>query len=180
HCWGRSGFPADSTIHPVRRAAGNGLYVAISADHSQLCALEASGAAYCWSNWAETPPAQVDAPAPFTRISSGFRHTCALTASGDAYCWGANARGELGIGEVGDAGRYFPEPQRVAGGQRFREIQAGFFRTCGITVDDALLCWGWMVGPRGVAPCSTTNGWPGCATEPVLLTEGRFGSIGLG
>jgi alpha-tubulin suppressor-like RCC1 family protein len=180
YCWGRSGFPADSTIHGVRRAAGDRHFVAISADYSEPCALEASGDVYCWSDWAGALPTLVDAPAPFTRVSTGFRHACALTAAGDAYCWGENVNGELGTGQIGAAGQRSPQPNLVAGGHRFREIHAGFFRTCGVTVAEALYCWGWMVGPRGITRCSTTNNWPGCAIEPVLVTDGRFGSIALG
>lgn len=88
---------------------------------SHTCALESSGAAYCWGSnqWRQSgsdalgvefaPKLIPNQPAGnFTSISVGFRHACAFSASGKAWCWGSNVFGALGNG-LQAAGRAQPQ-----------------------------------------------------------------------
>jgi alpha-tubulin suppressor-like RCC1 family protein len=73
-------------------------------------------------------------------LSVGGTHTCGLTAEGTAYCWGANAAGQLGVGD-NVASSAVPLP--VSGGIVFASISAGESHTCGLTPNGVLYCWGW-------------------------------------
>ncbi len=89
----------------------------ITAGESHTCALDATGAAYCWgyngdgelgdaSTNNSTVPTAVDtsgalAGKTLTQITAGGAdHTCAVDATGAAYCWGYNGDGELGDGST--------------------------------------------------------------------------------
>src|SRR5690349_12532818 len=79
---------------------------------------------------------------PAAMIVAGCSHTCATTPDGRAFCWGNNDAPD-GTGALGDGTeleRATPVP--VAGGHVFRWIDAGFGRTCGITVGGETYCWG--------------------------------------
>lgn len=86
------------------------------------------------------------APLRFTAIAVGGQ-ACALTESLAAYCWGGNAS-DLGAGDL----TAHIGPTRVTTSVAFRAISVGggarFFgaRTCAISTDDALYCWGELTG----------------------------------
>ena len=86
--------------------------VQISAGTDWTCALDSTGAAYCWGNnssgsgdcalgngsTASTAPVLVSGGHAFTQISVGTDSACALTNAGAAWCWGNNHFGQLGDG----------------------------------------------------------------------------------
>jgi alpha-tubulin suppressor-like RCC1 family protein len=84
----------------------------------------------------------------FTAVSAGLEHTCALTGDGSAYCWGSNEYGQLGAPSDTTCPRdelSVPcrlRPVLVTGGLVFRKISAGGRITCGLTLGDAVYCWG--------------------------------------
>ena len=89
----------------------------IAATEYNTCALDSSGAAYCWGlngagqlgdgNFTSTdsPVAVytggVLAGKTLTQISAGGDSICALDSNGAAYCWGDNNSGQLGNGDEG-------------------------------------------------------------------------------
>jgi Regulator of chromosome condensation (RCC1) repeat/PKD domain len=86
---------------------------AVSAGLDFTCALNTSGAAYCWGAnesgqlgngnlTASTRARPVTMPAgvTFTSLQSGALHTCANGSNGTMYCWGGNAYGQLGLGDT--------------------------------------------------------------------------------
>jgi alpha-tubulin suppressor-like RCC1 family protein len=112
YCWGFyldvgsavvSGTGVVSAPLPV---SGGQHFTTISAGEDHTCALDASGAAWCWGenlggelgdgttvNRAEPVPVQTSAR--FVAIWAGGS-TCALDADGQAYCWGPNFAGQDG------------------------------------------------------------------------------------
>lgn len=75
------------------------------------CALDDSGAAYCWGQNSEgqlgnnttagsTTPVLVAGGHSFVAIAAGDFHTCAMDAAGAVFCWGDNRNGQLGIGSA--------------------------------------------------------------------------------
>ena len=122
YCWGRNsygqlgdGSTTDSSV-PVAVDTGGLLagkpLTQITIGGYDVCAMDASGAAYCWganhfgelgdgSTTDSSVPVAVDtggalAGKTLTQVSAGIWHTCALDAAGAPYCWGRNASGELG------------------------------------------------------------------------------------
>lgn len=127
--------------------------VAISAGGDHTCALDRSGAAFCWGSNASgqlgigvrdtlprTSPVPVAGGPPFRAIAAGGAHTCALADDGAAYCWGDDGHGQLGSGSGGGDPSAVPRP--VGGELRFRLLTAGGLHTCGLTVEGRAYCWG--------------------------------------
>jgi alpha-tubulin suppressor-like RCC1 family protein len=75
----------------------------------------------------------------FRQVSAGGSHTCAVTTSNLAYCWGDNEYGQ--IGDSTELPRRL-RPSRVAGGRQFRQVDAGTYHSCGVTVGERAFCWG--------------------------------------
>ncbi len=123
----------------------------VTAGDSHSCALDGTGAAWCWGNnehgqlgndtgEAGTPiPVRVSEDLTFTAISAGTRHTCALDQDGGAWCWGVNQDGELGNDSEGTDSSI---PVEVAGDHVFTSISAGSQHTCAIDDDRRAWCWG--------------------------------------
>lgn len=76
----------------------------------------------------------------FSQISAGAAHTCGVTTSHEAYCWGQDTKERLGNGPDAGGG---PTPSPVVGGLPFRQVSAGTYHTCGVTVTDEPYCWGF-------------------------------------
>src|ERR1035438_5629495 len=122
YCWGSNGNgqlgdgkASDSSV-PVAVdtsgvLAGRAL-TQVTAGWYSSCALDASGAAYCWGYNADgelgdgkasdsSVPVAVDtsgvlAGQTLTQVSAGTYSACAVDAVGAPYCWGANSWGQLG------------------------------------------------------------------------------------
>ena len=120
-------------------------------------------------HWSATPVA-ASGGLIFSSISAGWDHTCGVTADGAGYCWGANERGELGIGTTSSDGRQIPAPAPIVGGLRFKAISAGRGRTCGLTVDGEVYCWG-LIG----------SGTFSATSRPVQVsTDVTFAAVSVG
>ncbi len=99
--------------------AGKTLTRVTTGEGQHACALDSSGAAYCWGynnagqlgNGTTTDsavPVAVDASGvlagkTLTDITAAAENTCAMDAGGAAYCWGINGYGELGDGSFADS-----------------------------------------------------------------------------
>jgi hypothetical protein len=173
---GQAGLPAALTVdcgepihgwrcvpspHPVETSLR---FESLMAGAANTCGFTAEGRIYCWgSNGAgqlgppggescdgvrcsRTPVALPSQPRLRTLALGSAAHVCGLTAEGIAYCWGANAGGQLGIGEVGGSR---DTPAEVIGGRRYVAIAVGGEHTCALATDGSPWCWGRDVLPPG-------------------------------
>ena len=169
YCWGANlygqsgiGYKDDGNGVPAAVDTSGALagktLTQISAGSGHTCALDSSGAAYCWGGGAlgagpGTPgafaPVAVDtsgvlAGKTLTQISAGFDHTCALDSAGAAFCWGDNSDGQLGAGATGGYS-YVPVAVNAGGalaGKTLSRISAGSGDTCALDTAGAAYCWG--------------------------------------
>ncbi|MDI1476820.1 DUF4215 domain-containing protein [Polyangium sp. y55x31] len=81
-------------------------------------------------------------------LALGSMHTCALLQDGSIQCWGANANGQLGVGNsvmYGDGseemGDHLPFV-RLGKNQRAVTLAAGAAHTCALLQDQSIRCWG--------------------------------------
>lgn len=128
-CWGQSlngqlGVPP-ATDDPMgeiwvpAQVGGGHLFTSITAGNRHTCALDASGAAWCWGGNHEgqlgtgdldptETPVQVLGGLAFRELRAGGDFTCGITTAGGTYCWGASEYGQLGAG--GTVMQPFPTP----------------------------------------------------------------------
>ena len=155
-CWGTNswcelGHPNCSGVfdEPVPVEGVEGAEV-VEAGSRATCALDADGTAYCWG-WnchgqlgrainAPALPLSVEGAPPLAGLALGNGYSCGLTEGGEAWCWGLNTGGQLGT-DIGPGDRS-TEPVAVSGDLRFTQLSAGMNRTCGVTMDGELYCWG--------------------------------------
>ena len=191
YCWGANGngqLGNGSTINssvPVPVHAGGVLsgktLTQIVAGFSYTCALDTSGAAYCWGlnssgqlgNGGTTQslvPVTVTTSGvlsgkTLTQIATGNSQTCALDSSGTAYCWGANGNGQLGNNSTTRS--LVPLAVTTSGvlsGKTLTQVTAGFAHTCALDSSGAAYCWG-ANGNGQLGNSSTTQ-----SLVPVAVT----------
>lgn len=162
-CWGQGdtgalGHGATALVQPTPvQVVGGHTFVSLTSKGHHTCALDQSGAAWCWGlntngqlGTGSVSPAYADEPVSaavghtFQSLGGGAFFTCGVEQDGTAWCWGNNEHGEAGIGEVAyDAPFAVLTPQQVVGGHSFVSIHVGFFASCGITDTGAAHCWGY-------------------------------------
>jgi alpha-tubulin suppressor-like RCC1 family protein/uncharacterized protein YjdB len=122
YCWGwnfenqlGSGIALTPSAVPVP-VASSLLFASVAAGKSHTCAIDTSGAEWCWGQNTNgqigtgTPgpdlfatPQRVSGGFVFDRNSAGRGTSCA-GVNGEWRCWGSNLNGILGIGSVTDSG----------------------------------------------------------------------------
>lgn len=154
-----AGASERSQTTPVEVFGGR-TWQAVAAGFNHTCALDTSGAAWCWgSNQfgqlgvpTVTACAEVDTCARrplavggnhnFTAIAAGVTHSCAVKANGEAWCWGGGFESG-GAGYLGDgATRRSVNPVRVTADSAFTQIAVGAGNTCALTASGQAWCWG--------------------------------------
>lgn len=155
YCWGTGYFgqPGTGGISQIAavpyQVAPAQSFSAVSVGELHTCALDTTGAAYCWganglgqvgdgTQVDRTLPVVVLGGRTYTQIVTGLAHTCALDGTGVAYCWGAAGQ----IGRTSTTSTEQATPTAVAGAQRFVRIAAGGWHTCGIDAGGQTYCWG--------------------------------------
>jgi alpha-tubulin suppressor-like RCC1 family protein len=191
YCWGANangqlgnGSAISSSV-PVPVYTGGVLagrtLTQIVAGFSFTCALDTSGAGYCWglassgqlgnnSTTQSLVPVAVStsgvlAGKTLTQITAGNAHACALDASGSAYCWGANGTGQLGNGSTTRS--LVPVAVTTSGvlaGKTLTQIAGGPGHTCALDSAGAASCWG-ANGNGQLGNSSTTQ-----SLVPVAVT----------
>jgi alpha-tubulin suppressor-like RCC1 family protein len=195
-CWGwnaegqiGANSAAFSIATPTAVAAGSTKFEMLALGESHTCGLTAAGTAWCWggngrgeagrdtagADLKSNVPVLVNTSLAFASIDAGTLHTCALTADGTAYCWGSREFGQLGDGStVGIAAT----PVAVSTSERFVQIVAGGFTTCGVTTTQRVLCWG--AGGAGALGNGTNPLAQATPVEASLAMNASRVAVGLG
>ena len=156
YCWGENGGGrlGDGTMvsrsTPVAVAGGLS-FRQVSAGSLHTCGVTTDNRAYCWgyngsgqlgdgtSSDPRLTPVAVLGQLQFRQVSAGALHTCGVTTDNRAFCWGGNLEGQLGDStEVVQRLR----PSLVAGMRHWRQVDARYFHTCGVTTLNRAFCWG--------------------------------------
>lgn len=197
YCWGWDTFQVDGdgvdgNGGPTPRAVATSVpFSTVTAGAIHSCALDDSGAAYCWganifgsvgtgSGVDEPTPAAVAGGHLFRRIESSSANniltmTCGIDDGDSAWCWGTDLYGELGtdVGVV-DCGAFgniesvpcATEPVPVSGGHAWAELSAGSQFVCGRTTTGDLYCWGRNVAGNLGDGTSTDRDVPTAVAMP--------------
>lgn len=115
-------------------------------------------------------------------VTAGANHTCALFTTGQVKCWGANASGQLGLGDTvnrGDVpdqlGANLPFVD-LGDGVRVTALAAGDSHTCARLDDGSVKCWGanesGQLGQGDTTNRGSGPGEMGAALAPVDLGTG--------
>lgn len=130
-------------------------FQALDVGESHACAIDTSGALWCWGKVTKGPssacpggaaqcgpfrlipndPSAPNTAAHFATVSAGGHHTCAVTNAGSLVCFGSNLSGEAGgsdaavFNSVGPVGFY-------------DSVSAGRNHTCALTKTGRTECWG--------------------------------------
>ena len=81
------------------------------------------------------------------QMSVGSYNTCVIASDDKVYCWGSNGYGQLGNNSTTDSS--IPVAVNTTGvlaGKTIKQILSGHYRTCAITSDDKMHCWGNSMG----------------------------------
>jgi alpha-tubulin suppressor-like RCC1 family protein len=168
YCWGRDliGAVGDGVTSTVPRTLPTQVVgltagiASVSAGDDVACALSDTGALRCWGRntigqlgdgtTTDSPtPVQVSGlGSGVTEADVGGGHTCAVTGGGAAVCWGFNNEGQLGDGLTMNA----TAPVQVSGlTSGVVAVDAGWERSCALTVAGAVQCWGALGSGRGTS-----------------------------
>jgi alpha-tubulin suppressor-like RCC1 family protein len=156
YCWGWAVFGQlgnGTTTQRLRPAAVAGTlrFHQVSAGTDHTCGVTPAYRAYCWgintngelgdgTTTNRLTPVPVAGGHLFRRVDAGVSHTCGVSYPDNrGYCWGYNNEGELGDGTFTKR----LTPVAVTGGRQFRQVEAGYDHTCGVTTSDEAFCWGW-------------------------------------
>ena len=170
YCWGDNGSgelgdgSTTSSSVPVAVSTSGVLagktVTQISAGDFSVCALDSTGAAYCWgdnrsgelgdgSTTTSSVPVAVSTSAvpagnTLTQITAGEDDSvCALDNTGAAYCWGDNGSGELGNGSTTSSlAPVAVSTSGVLAGKTLIQISAGGQSACALDSTGAAYCWG--------------------------------------
>lgn len=154
---------------------------------THACALDASGAAWCWgNNWRgelgdgtttdREEPVRVAGNHHFVSISVSQWTSCGIDEGGTAWCWGDNQYGQLGAGWHAEAA-LANVPQRVIAPEPFVMVSAGGLQTCALTAAGVAYCWG--SNHRGALGIGGPP--PDVVNSATRVVEGhRFRSISSG
>lgn len=152
-CWGQNDFgqlgdtTATDSFVPVKVIDFVMPGVAIGAGDVYTCALDTTGAVWCWGHndhgqlgvgtGDNRTASQVPGIIGAKQIAVGVAHTCALLGDGTVSCWGQNTKGELGDGGTTDH-----TPMVVPGLSDIVQISAGDETTCAVDATGVAKCWG--------------------------------------
>ena len=121
----------------------------MAAGGNRTCGIKADQTLWCWgaadseADNARSRPRHVGSAGTWKRVEVGAGHACAVRTDGSLWCWGNNQYGQLGNGDTKPARL----PIRVGHSRAWASVsvagsQWGASRTCAVTRNGALWCWG--------------------------------------
>jgi len=125
-------------------------YLSVSAGNSHTCAVDETGAAWCWganrygqlgdgSTDSSATPVKVSGETSWRQVAAGNSHTCAVDNDGAAWCWGGNFAGKLGDGSTESS----TTPVKVSGlPGAVKFVTVSSERSCAAPVAGGVWCWG--------------------------------------
>ena len=219
-CWGRAGFlgqgdsvssaPGDLPSIDLGTAR---TATAITVAFSHACAILDDGSVKCWGSgqwsggvsdpggsgrWGDQagemgdnlPAVNLGAGQTATAISAAGGSTCVVLAGGSVKCWGANAAGQLGLGDTahrgdgpGEMGDALPVVD-LGPGRTARAVSMGSWpastvtagSACALLDDGSVKCWGDNgAGQLGQGDKADRGDGPsemGASLSPVALGSG--------
>jgi alpha-tubulin suppressor-like RCC1 family protein len=162
YCWGynATGQVGDGTttqrLTPVPVVGGR-LFRQVQTDFLNACAVTYSGdRAFCWGDnhygqlgignntgpetgARSSKPVAVTGTLTFRNVTVGWRHNCGVTPENRVFCWGYNHYGQVGDSSTAELRL---KPTRVVGTRQYRQVDAGRFFTCAVTLAARAFCWG--------------------------------------
>jgi alpha-tubulin suppressor-like RCC1 family protein len=169
---------ATGCVPPGNRCV-NGL--ALAGKHA--CALRSDGAVLCWgengfgqlgdgtTTSRPTPTLVVGLPKKATAVAVGEDHSCVILEDQGVWCWGDNSKGNLGLGDTTPATSLAPVPVLTRAGTgpstafKATALSAGGGRTCAISPDAFIYCW-------GENKAGTHGGQ--CGQDPALFDDVKY------
>ncbi|MDB6035816.1 MAG: regulator of chromosome condensation, partial [Verrucomicrobiales bacterium] len=169
YCWGWGGysFRADSSIYTTRNVptlvnTGSRTFVSVNVGRTNICALDASGQAFCWGeNYGgqlgtgtttySVIPVATSTALRFASLTLGVDYSCGLTTASTVACWGWNGNGSVGNGTTTNQ----LTPATVPGVTGALDARAGEGHSCART-GTAVYCWGSNFGGQ-VGDGTSTN-----------------------
>ena len=157
-CWGRQGAHGAPTRVPIDLPLNT---ISVAADRA--CGLSApEGMLRCWS-WPEVLTKGFETPGgdrPWSAVALASDHACAIDAGDSTVaCWGNDADGALGRGRR-EHHRFREDALTpIASRDKFRSIALSSNRSCGIEVNEALVCWGRLGHEAADDECLDSNGY---------------------
>lgn len=139
--WGALGREGEH--EGVVRVQGPKQTIALEAGKSMTCALEKSGAVWCWGADWRLRAALGDKPRKVLdharSLSVGESHACAVDEGKGLVCWGSDLSGQLGDDE---ALAYKTSATPVRGLREVSTVAVSEQHSCALTRAGALYCWG--------------------------------------
>jgi len=187
-CWGSNdsgqlGIGATSpefSAEPVE-VLGIASAIGVSVGSDYACAITDSNQVFCWgtngygqlgngdrgTSATALVPVVVSGELRAKSVSAGTYHTCAVTLDNKAACWGRALSGRVGV--VPEGTNYVVTPLAVSELNDVLTVSAGSDRTCAVSTDHKVLCWGENRS-RELGNGTTTS-----SAVPVLVAGDGFG-----
>lgn len=157
-CWGANtvtlsgdSYASGDSSTPVAVPEMPERIISIDPGGPHTCAVTEPGKLYCWGGNRTgelgngttanslTPVEVSGILGAVASVSAGSDHTCAVTVDGELYCWGGNESGQLGDGTNNDNS----SPVKISAfSSKTRKVMAAYQRTCAISDEGSLKCWG--------------------------------------
>lgn len=152
---------------------------AMALGRQALCGLHDDGSLACWgfdrvTGASVSMPVAVDGNTDWTDVSVGTVQCGIRGMPGPLYCWGKSPSGDLGLGETSTQAT----PAQV-GTDLWKRVEVGYYNTCGIRADNALLCWGNNPTTVATLKYGKTPQQVGTATDWQAVSISTEGILGL-
>jgi alpha-tubulin suppressor-like RCC1 family protein len=148
--------PVQVVVSPSPSPLANVKQLSVGGDHA--CALDASGAIWCWGDFdggtIGPPGALGDGTSAGTssvakkvimggltgvqKVVAGGTHSCALAGDGSVWCWGGNAYGQCGTNNTANP----VLTPRQTGIANVIDLASKWDHTCALRNDSSVWCWG--------------------------------------